>query len=877
MRAPFALKLAWREARSSVRRLGVYMLAITLGVAALVAINSFRAGVVDSVTAEAKRLMGADLAVSSGRPFPDSVRALLDSLEHAGARVADVTSTVSVALAPRGATRLIQLRAVEPGYPYYTTYATDPPGLWATLAGGRAALVEPPLLVALDAAVGDTLRIGEAAFRIAGVLTDLPADLAMSSAIGPRVFIADRWLAETGLVRFGSLITYRAYAALPAGGGEALVDRYRDFFRDALVRVETAEEQAQDLAQALDALGRFLGLVGLAALLLGGLGVASAVGVFVREKRPVIAVLRCIGATRRTAFTAYLLQAALLGLAGAAAGALLGIGIQAALPSILRGVFPVEAAFAIRPVPILVGLAIGVVVATLFALLPLLEVRGISPLQALRYDVEESVRSGSSVEASPTSERIGARARSRGRSRVWASLGGAVRDRARLAAWLVLVLGVFAVAAVQAGDAATGLAFAGGIAGAVLLLYLAAVGLTRAARRWLPRRASFVVRQGIAGLYRPRNQTAAVTVALGFGVFLVASLWLVQRSLLGWLAVEETEREPNLVAFDIQQDQRADVERILAQHGEQDAELVPLVTARIAALDGVPVAEVLDSPRVRDVEPWAVRREYRNTYRAAMTSTEELVAGEWWDEPRAEGTLPRISMEDDLARSLDLEVGDRVTWNLQGIEIETVIASLRTVDWGRVDTNFFVVFEPGVIDAAPQTYVTLAYVEDAAARSAAQRDLTRAHANIATLDVALVRETLAGIVRRVTTAIRFMAGFGVAAGLIVLAGAVAASRFQRVRESALLRTLGATRAQVRRILLTEYLALGALAAVAGTTFAVAASWAVVRFFFELEFVLPILALAGGAAAVAIMAAVLGMANSREALRGTPLSVLREGG
>jgi putative ABC transport system permease protein len=874
MRIPFALKLAWREGRSSVRRLGVYMLAITLGVAALVAINSFRAGVVDSVTAEAKRLMGADLAVSSGRPFPDSVRVLLDSLEAAGARTADVTSTVSVALASNGATRLIQLRAVEPGYPFYMTYASDPPDLWPRLADERTALVEPSLLAALDVAVGDMLHVGEAAFRIAGVLTDLPADFSMRSAVGPRVFIADRWLAETGLVRFGSLITYRAYAALPNGEADAFVERYREFFRDALVRVETAEAQAEDLAEALDALGRFLGLVGLAALLLGGLGVASAVGVFVREKRPVIAVLRCIGATQGTAFTAYLLQAALLGLAGASAGALLGVGIQAALPVILRGVFPIEAAFAVRPVPILVGLAIGVTVATLFALLPLLEVRGISPLQALRYDVEDPAASGPRFRVRPRapSKRITATARATATATVVL-----LRDPARLGAWCVLLLGVFAVATVQAGEVWTGLAFTGGIAGSVLLLWLASVGLTRAARRWLPRGASFVVRQGIAGLYRPRNQTAAVTVALGFGVFLVASLWLVQRSLLGWLAVEETAREANLVAFDIQTDQRADVERILAEHGAPDAELVPIVSARIAALDGVPVAEVLDSPRVRDVEPWAVRREYRNTYRAHMTTTETLVAGEWWDTPRPQGSPPRISMEDDLARSLGVAVGDHVTWNLQGVEVETVIASLRSVDWGRVDTNFFVVFEPGVLDAAPQTWVTLAYLEDGAARSAAQRDLTRAHPNIATLDVALVRETLARIVRRVTTAIRFMAGFGVAAGLSVLAGAVAASRFQRVRESALLRTLGATRAQVRRILLTEYLALGTLAAVAGTAFAVVASWAVVTYFFEIGFVLPIVPLAAGAAAVALLAAALGMASSREALRGTPLSVLREGG
>jgi putative ABC transport system permease protein len=289
------------------------------------------------------------------------------------------------------------------------------------------------------------------------------------------------------------------------------------------------------------------------------------------------------------------------------------------------------------------------------------------------------------------------------------------------------------------------------------------------------------------------------------------------------------------------------------------------------------VYELLRDPDSAGVPAWALRREYRNTYRAEMTDTEELIAGTWWDAPRAAGALPRVSVEAELAGDLDVAVGDRITWDLQGIEIETEVASLRRVDWDRIDTNFFVVFEPGAIDAAPQTYVTLARVEDAGARAAVQRDIARAHPNVVTLDVALVRQTLARIVDRVTVAIRFMAGVGVAAGLIVLAGALTASRFQRVRESALLRTLGATRAQVRGILLTEYLALGALAAVTGVALASVAAWALVTFFFDLDFTWPAGALALGTIAVALAAAALGMLGSGEALRGTPLSVLREGG
>jgi putative ABC transport system permease protein len=318
------------------------------------------------------------------------------------------------------------------------------------------------------------------------------------------------------------------------------------------------------------------------------------------------------------------------------------------------------------------------------------------------------------------------------------------------------------------------------------------------------------------------------------------------------------------------------VRAILERYGG-GGELVPIVPARISRLGGVAVGDLLRAADSTDVPAWALRREYRNTYRADLTETEELIAGEWWNAPRAAGAPARISVEADLAGDLGVGIGDRITWEVQGVEVETEVASLRRVDWGRVDTNFFVVFEPGVLDAAPQTYVTLARLDDAAGRAAAQRDIARAHPNVVTLDVARVRETLAGIIARVTAAIRFMAGFGVAAGILVLAGAITASRFQRVRESALLRTLGATRAQVRRILLTEYVALGAVAALAGVLLASGAAWALVTFFFELDFVFPAGRLLLGAAAVAALAAVVGMLGSREALRGTPLSVLREGG
>jgi putative ABC transport system permease protein len=839
----FAFAHAGREARSSVRRLGVYMLAITLGVAALVGVNSFRTNVVRSVENEARVLLGADLRLGSNRAFPDSVEAVLDSAANAGLRVTRLTQLVSMALAPDGRARLIQLRAISGEFPFYGEYRTAPPGVWPPR--GDDALIEPVLRAQLGLAVGDTVRIGDAAFVVRGSVENLPPEAGFQTAVGPRVFIDGARIAATNLVGVGTMARYHAYLEIPnARELQRFVDRHHDVLRRNAVSFDTADEQAENLATALDALGRFLGLVGLAALLLGGVGVASAVNVFVREKRATVAVLRCIGATQGTAFTAYLVQAALLGVAGAVVGALLGIALQWLLPYVVRDVLPVAVETGIAWTAVLAGIGIGTAVATLFALLPLLEIRGISPLRVLRQPVEET------------------------RPRF---------DVLRAITFVALAALVVALSVWQAGDRNAGLAFAAGLSATLLLLRIAAWLLTRVTRRLVPATAAFTTRQGLAGLFRPYNQTAAVTLALGFGVFLIASLWIVQRNLLDWIAMDDMVEQPNIVAFDIQRDQRAGVADVLRAHGVAQPEFVPIVPARIAALDGVSAEELLRDARARNIEPWTLRREYRHTYRAHMTSGETLAAGAWWDAngQSAADALPRVSVERDLARNLNITLGSRVTWNFQGVEIETVVASLRIVDWARFETNFFVVFEPGVIEEAPQMLVALAHVPDDSVRGALQGALVRRHANVSTVDLASVQRTLAEIVGRVALAIRFMATFSIVAGVLVLAGAIAAARFQRVRESVLLRALGATRAQVRRILLTEYLALGTVAGLTGTLLGAIAAWGLISQLFNLEFRLHALDLVIIAASVAAASALLGMANSRDAVRTTPLAALRE--
>jgi putative ABC transport system permease protein len=882
VRAPFWLKLALREARSSAHRLAVYMGAITLGVAALVAINSFRAQVVESVDSESRALLGADLRLDSNRAFPDSITAIIDSAANAGVPVSRITTTVSVALTQAGNIRLVQVRGVEGDYPFYGEMTSEPAGVWRALRQQTGtALVELPLLAELDVAIGDSVRLGDAWFEIRGALTSLPPELSFRNAIGPRVYIAAVDLPRTGLLQFGSLARYEAYFQIRNDAElQRFVDRNHDTFRRAGVGFDTAAEQAENLAEALESLGRFLGLVGLSALLLGGLGVASAVNVFVKDKRATVAVLRCLGAAQRTAFGAYLFQATAIGTLGALLGAVLGVAIQALLPGLIGSELPIDVPFSVQWTVVLVGVAIGALVAFTFALLPLLEVRGITPLRALRHDVDEATRF----------------------------------DPWRIAAFALIMASVVAVAIWQARIWQVGAAYAAALIIGMGVLWVCARALTTLARRSVrrgsavarrasgaTRRRTFALRQGIANLHRPRNQTTAVTMALGFGVFLVATLWTVQQNLLGWMRTDVGRPQPNLVFFDIQRDQIDTLTALFGTYADAPADIVPIVPARLTAINGKTVDELLEE-RPRRVEPWALRREYRHTYRDSLTGPETLVDGtfhssvsESESESVSDGgtagrvagggggagggaggtAVARVSIEQDVARNLDVGVGDTITWDVTGVPVRSVITSVRTVDWARFETNFFFVFESGVLEQAPQSAVSLVAVADDSARAALQRAVVQRFGNVSVVDLANVQRIISRIVNRVTFAIRFMAAFSVGAGVLVLFGAIAASRYQRVRETALLRALGATRRQVRTVMLTEYAALGALAAFTGVILAAIAGWLAMRFVFRMPFTLPLASLATIFAIVTLSAAILGMYASLPALRGTPVAALRD--
>jgi putative ABC transport system permease protein len=826
------------------------MASITLGVAALVSIHSFRDDFSRAVQADADILMGANARFADDKPIGPEVQTVIDSLRSAGVESARVTTASSMILAPSSdVVRLLQVRALDQGYPYYGDVATEPAGVWGAHLESGKVLVDPAVLTQLRVSIGDSLVVGTVRLVIAGTVDDLPTDVAFQAAIGPRIHISQESMELAGLIGFGSLARYEVYLRLPDQNERgALRDRYGEVLLAAGVSYRLAEEQAQSLANGVRFLGRFLALVGLAALLLGGVGVASAIHVYIRERRPGIAILRCIGAGQSTAFLAYLIQAACLGLLGASGGVVLGVVLQEVMPIVLAGVLPVDVNTRLSLPSIAAGLGIGVWVAVVFALIPLLQVRDVPPLAAIRQDFEARRRF----------------------------------DLPRLAAYLILAASVLLLCALEAPEPEMGVGFALGLAVAGGTIAAVGLGLTHLTRRFFPARASYPVRQGVSNLFRPQNQTVSVTLALGFGAFVIGMILQVEASLRDDLTMSAGDGQANLLLFDIQTDQLAGILELVGEDAQADAS--PLVTGRVAQINRISVDSLranLDPERRPDA--WAVRREYRNTYRATLGRAETLISGQWWDGTpgREDGTrvdygrLPRVSLEQDVAESLRVGLGDTIAWDISGTQIETVITSLRRVDWARLEPNFFAIFEPGVLDDAPQNILLVARIPSDEERARVQRDLVGVFPNVSALDFSRVQEAIESVLSRVRQAVAFLGGFSALAGIIVLTGALATSRMQRLREGALLKTLGARRNQIMTVLFAEYLALGSIATASGLLLAIGASAIVVPQVFEIDYRVRLGSVGVIWLVVVSLTVLTGLVGSRDLLRRPPLPVLRE--
>ncbi|MCH2451047.1 MAG: FtsX-like permease family protein [Gracilimonas sp.] len=837
----WTFKMAWRDSRSNRSKLFLFMAAIIVGVAAQVSITSFRANLNSSIESQAKELLGADLEVDRNAPFQPELQEVLDSL---GGDVSTALEFNSMAFFPKnGNTRLSQISAIEGGFPFYGDLITEPASAASAFQENGSALVDEPVMRLFNLQPGDSVKIGQLTYKIEGAIIEIPGQPVAASFFGPRIFIPKENVEDTGLLQRGSRLEYVSWHKFPEGTDMIAVEERLRELRDEGIRFgfDTVEEREEEVGEAILYLSNFLNLIGFIALLLGGIGVASSIFVYIRQKINTVAVLRCVGVSSNQALLIYLIQAASMGLIGSIMGAALGSLIQLYLPVLIQEFLPVDINLFISWSSIAIGVGTGLVISVLFALFPLLAVKKISPLYSLRS--------------------------------ISINLLQLLTNRTKITLSAVLLIFVTAYAWLMIGRIIPAAFFTLGLVACLLLLTGFAKLIMKGSRKFLRAGFSYELRQGLANLYRPNNQTTILLLTFGLGVTMISSLYLTQDMLLGQIDFGEEEDLPNLALYDIQYDQNEGVNEIITSSGHQILQNVPIVTMRIQEINGMN-AEALREDTTKDVSGWALNREYRNTYRDSLLETETLVSGEWIGNVDGINDVVPISVEDDQMENLDAVLGDTLTWDVQGIPIQTYIASTRTVKWDQPSPNFFVVFPAGVLENAPQFFATTINTNSREASLQLQQELVQAYPNVSAIDVGQVVETVRSFLDKVTFVIQFIGLFSIITGLIVLAGSAATSRFQRIREAVLLRTLGASKKQVIKIQVIEYVLLGVMASITGLILSLGASTFIGYFYFDIEFVPNFFIIGVEILILTALVLMIGLLNTRGVHNKPPLEVLR---
>ena len=836
---PWLVQMAWRDSRRNRSRLLLFISSIILGIAALVAIYSLGNNLNDEVNNQAATLLGADLEISSNQPATPEIKNIIDSL---GGKKSEERSFASMVLFTKNnGTRLVQVRALEGEFPYYGSLETAPKPAGISFRNKQQALVDETLMLQYGARTGDSIKVGEVTFAIAGKLLNAPGQTGFSASIAPLVYIPLQYLKQTGLTQKGSRISYHYYFKFNSNVDlQKMMDVMKSRFEANDLNYETVERQKEDTGRSFSDLTKFLSLVGFIALLLGCTGVASAVHVYVKEKVNAIAILRCLGVRGSQAFIIYLIQIVGIGFIGSLIGAILGIIIQQFLPFIIKDFLPVNITTTISWIAVLQGMVLGIIISVLFALLPLLSIRKISPLNALRVSYEPSRRE---------------------------------RDPLKWIVYALIIIFVYAFTYVQMHNWKQTLSFTAGIAGALLILTSIARALMWMVRRFFPSSWNYLWRQGLANLYRPNNQTTILITSIGLGTALICTLFFVQSILINRVSLSTGANQPNIVLFDIQTSQKAGVSNLARQYGLPVKETIPIVNMRLEEVNGITAIQVKNDSTIK-FSRRLFNREYRVTYRDSLTSSEKITAGTWTGTTDS-NHIPSISMEQNFAKRNNVNIGDTLVFNVQGAEMQTIIGSLREVNWKGIQTNFLVVFPKGLLEAAPQFHVLLTRVPSLQVSARFQQAMVKQYPNVSIIDLGLVLHVLDELMSKISFVIRFMAGFSIITGIVVLIASVLISKYQRMQESVLLRTLGASRKQIFAITALEYFFLGALAAFTGILLALAASWALAHYTFDTPFhpeLLPVVILF---LLVCLLTVFTGLANSRGLLNRSPLEVLRQ--
>jgi len=841
----FVVAMAVREMRASWRRLLFFFICLSIGVGSIVAIRSVIQSVRGVFAGEARGLISADLIISSNQPFDDAITARigerLDAVKATSHLSVEVATMVRAADPSRTATRMVELRAVEKGFPHYGTLklAGEQPFDYSLLQG-FGVIVRPELLAQLGLQVGDRLLIGTQPFTIRGILEGEPGRRMGAFSLGPRVFASYDDVRTTGLLTYGSRASYQRLVKVADAGFDPLVKSLRDDFASSFVRFRSYKATEDDIGEDFARAENYLSLVGLVIVILGGIGVSSVTRVFVQQKIRSIAILKCLGGRSGQLLTIYMTQVVALGLVGSAFGVLLAGAAIASIPSTLAAgaMAGVSVDYSLTPGAVAQGFGIGVLVSVLFSVVPLLEIRDVKPSLLLR--AEKAKRKFDIVQI--------------------AVVAGVIAGLVALTVW-------------QAGSLRIGGIVAIGFAAAALVLHFAGLGLIKAIQP-LSQATWFPLRHAVLQLSRPGSQANIVLLAVGLGSFFIVGVRSLQENLISEFTVNLSPDLPDMFLLDVQQDQVAGMTALLKRWqrpSTPEPRLLPVLRARVTGVRG----QELWLERYEDVRGrGSLAREYTITYRPALERNETVIAGDFWDAtPSAQG---EVSIEESLRERFRINIGDTVRFDVMGRVIEARVSSVRRVDWSDSRAGgFMFVFRPGLLEQAPHGFISFFRgPEDGGDRAKLQGELVTRFPNVSVIDGREMLMTLRTIIENVTLAVTVVGSLVVLSGLLILIGAVAMTKFRRLYEAAIFKTLGATRRTIASVLLLEYGVLGALAGTIGSVGAIALTWGISRFALEIPWTpMPLISLSGIVIS-SVLVALVGVTASWEVLHKKPLATLR---
>ncbi|MBI1822376.1 MAG: FtsX-like permease family protein [Nitrospirae bacterium] len=836
----FIFKMAKREILTSWRHFIFFLFCVALGVGSIVGIGSISDQIEYSVFKEAKGLLGGDIEIDLNHALSPEGLSAIQKLETRGIKHILVQEMIAMASNPRDSTpQLVELKAVGAEYPFYGTLTLDPPAGPNPFAQSHMAWVEESLVIKLGMRVGEEIKLGDIQLKIAGVIKKEPDRMTEAFSLGPRVMISERDLKVSGLVQPGSRVRYRYLLQVPPDRSipQTLLE-LKTSLADERATIESYTDAQPRLRRFLNNLTVYLGFIGLISLFIGGIGVGNSIHAYLKEKTQTMGILKCLGTPSSALFYIYFLQTLVMGLLGSLFGVGIGLFLHKIFQGLLKTILPQSLTYFFPTIAVLKGMIAGTLVVLLFSLIPLFRIKTLSPNRILKRDI-------------------------------LASSLGKIGFRQGMAIGAVS-LGILAFIYWQSGSLRVGATFTGIFLGALILLKFSAWAVLRWIKNLKP--ASFALRYGMANLNRPGQFAQSVILSIGLGITVICAVLIIGTGLFQQVSDNIPVNAPTFFFIDIQKSQKEAFEALLVRRSRQMGfkdthEMVPIVRSRLQAVGSIPVKELKNN------EAWYFQREYVLTSQKEPPYENKIVKGAWWS-PGTESGTNKISIEEDLAKHLGVGLGASLTFDIQGTPVQGTITSIRSVNWENLRTNFFIIFSPGAFQEIPMSYIATSQSRPELDLEF-QREVVSGFPNVTAVNIRHVLNSLKEIMGKILLAVEFMGGFAVIAGLIVLAGSVAATRYFRLKESVILKILGAVRSKIAGIFVSEYTLLGTIAGVIGMMMGTLLAWVFLKFIMEIKWRFPVLGVLALFVSTVVLTILISFLMIYRMIGKKPLAVLRQ--